>query len=373
MNVRPIPLDRIPAHVVALHDYEALARERLDDNAWTYLASGAGDELTMRWNREAFNETRLTQRVLAAFSGGHTGVQLLGLSLPHPVILAPVAYQKLFHPQGEGASARAAAVMGAVFVAATLASTTLEEIASASEGAPQWFQLYVQQDRARTLDLVRRTEAAGYRGLMVTVDAPVNGVRNAEQRIGFRLPPGVVAANLQGGVHAQSPSPVCDGHPIFDGLLAHAPTWADLQWLRSVTKLPLIVKGILSPQDAKQAIACGADALVVSNHGGRTLDTLEASLSALPHIKAAVGDSVPLLLDSGVKRGTDVLKAMALGASAVMIGRPYAMALAAAGALGVAHALRLLVEEFTVAMALSGCAHPGAIDVSVLSRRATLP
>lgn len=353
-------LTRIPSDVAALADYVPLARQLLDDNAWTYMASGAGDGLTQRWNREAFDCVRLTSRTLTPFAGGHTGVELLGLDLAHPLILAPVAYQKLFHPDGERGSAKAAAATDALYVAATLASATLEDIAEAGQGAPQWFQLYLQPDPGVTRLLVERAESAGYRALVVTVDAPISGLRNAEQRIGFQLPDAVRAENLV-GVRQSISTRSTGGHPLFDGFLANAPTWRDIERLRALTRLPIVIKGVLSPEDARQALACGADALVVSNHGGRTLDTLEASLDALPRVADAVGSAAPLLLDGGVRRGTDVLKALALGARAVMIGRAYAFALAAAGPLGVAHAMKVLAEEFALAMALTGCRTPADI------------
>jgi 4-hydroxymandelate oxidase len=201
--------------------------------------------------------------------------------------------------------------------------------------------------------LIERAEAAGYRALVLTVDAPISGVRNREQRAGFRLPPGVGAANLRGMAQRQASSP--DAHSVFDVALAGAPTWTDIDAVVARTRLPVLVKGILSPHDAREAVNRGAAGIIVSNHGGRTLDTLMASLDALPRVVEAVGDKVPVLLDGGVRRGTDVLKALALGARAVLIGQPYALALAAAGALGVAHVLKLLAEELAVAMALSGC------------------
>ncbi|HEY8580633.1 MAG TPA: alpha-hydroxy acid oxidase, partial [Beijerinckiaceae bacterium] len=208
-------------------------------------------------------------------------------------------------------------------------------------------------------------EAAGCRALVVTVDAPVSGLRNAEQRVGFRLPPGVEAANLPPG---RARGPAWGGHPIFDGLLAGAATWREIDRLKKITRLPLVLKGVLSPDDARQALDCGVDGLIVSNHGGRTLDTLEASLDALPRIADVVGGAAPLLLDGGVRRGTDVLKALALGARAVLIGRAYAFALAAAGPIGVAHAVKVLVDEFCVAMALTGCRTVADIGPWVLRR-----
>lgn len=350
MTALPPPLERIPREIASVCDYERFARERLDDKSWAYLAGAAADGLTQAANRRAFDALQLWPRLLRGCAGASTRVRLLGHDLPHPVLLAPLAYQRLFHPDGEAASAMAASAMEALMVASTLSSIPMEAIAAQAHGAPQWFQLYLQPDRAVTLQLVRRAEAAGFSGLVLTVDAPVSGVRNQEQRAGFALPPGIEAANLLG----LAAPPPAQGHPVFDVAMAHAPLWRDVSWLASQTQLPLILKGILHPDDAREAVAQGAQAIIVSNHGGRTLDTLPPAIVALPRIAEAVGGAVPLLLDGGVRRGTDVLKAMALGARAALVGRPYAQALAAAGPLGVAHCIKLLVEELAVAMALTG-------------------
>lgn len=365
--VRPLRprLVRIPREIAAVADYAAYAYERLDDNAWSYLAGGAADELTLRWNRESFDRLRLKPRVLAAVAGGHTRTTLFGVDHPHPILLAPVAYQRLAHPDGELAVAQAAAATDTPLVLSTLSSTRLEDIA-AVPGLPLWFQLYIQPDRGLTRALVARAEASGCRVLVVTVDAPISGVRNREQRAGFRLPPGIAAVNLPGLPEAPSQPPGKGQSQIFDGLMARSPTWADLEWLRGLTTLPLVVKGILAPEDAVRAAELGADGVAVSNHGGRTLDTLPAAIDALPAIADAVGGRLTLLLDGGIRRGTDVLKALALGARAVLIGRPYIYGLAAAGPLGVAHVVRLLRDELEAAMALCGCATIGDIGRPLL-------
>ena len=256
--------------------------------------------------------------------------------------------------------------MSAPMVVSTLATTRLEELTPFK--TPLWFQLYLQAQRSASLDLVRRAEDCGCRVLVVTVDAPLAGIRNREQRANFRLPAGIEAVNVSVSP-AAPPSPLPPGASVvFDGLLAHAPTWDDLGWLTAATSLPVVVKGILNPADALLAIQHGAQGIIVSNHGGRVLDTLPASIDALPAIAGAVAGRVPLLLDGGIRRGSDIFKAIALGASAVLIGRPYIHALAAAGALGVAHVLRTLREEFEICMALSGCATLDAIDDSRLFR-----
>ncbi|CAM3001012.1 alpha-hydroxy acid oxidase [Rariglobus hedericola] len=355
-------LTTIPADVVAVADYEALARERMTPEAWAYISGGGADELTLRWNREAFDRIRLRSRVLGGFTGGgHTRLSLFGRTCEHPILLAPVALHTLVHPDGERATVLGAAATQATMIVSTQAGVALEDVARGAEGAPLWFQLYIQPDRAFTEALVRRAEAAGYEALVVTVDAPVNGMRNREQRAQFRQPPGVEMVNLRGCRPAEMPAAGLCG-----GLMALAPTWSDLAWLRSLTRLPIILKGIMDAGDVARAIEAGVDGIVVSNHGGRTLDTLPATIEVLPLIVDAVGGRLPVLLDSGVRRGTDVLKAMALGATAVLVGRPYIYGLAAAGAPGVAHVVRILRAELEVAMALTGCATPADIDRSVL-------
>ncbi len=356
---------------VCLADYERLAATRLDANAWAYFAGGAADEITLRWNREAFDRLAILPRVLTGGPGGTTRLTLLGQTYAHPIFLAPVAYQKLAHPEGELATAAAAAAQDACMVLSTQASVTLE--AAAEAGATcRWFQLYLQPARATTLSLVRRAEAAGYTALVVTADAPVNGVRNREHRAGFALPPGIVAENLTGG--AAPPAPLAPGASlVLDGLMAAAPTWQDLTWLRSETALPIVVKGLLSADDAVRAVEAGVAAIIVSNHGGRTLDTLPATIDVLEEVAYAVAGRVPLLLDGGLRRGTDVLKALALGASAVLVGRPVVYGLAAGGAYGVAHVLRLLRDELEIAMALSGCRTLADIGPHLIRRTSAPP
>ena len=346
---------------VSLADYERLAEARLSAGAWAYFAGGAADEITARWNREAFDRTALLPRVLAGGAGGSTALTLFGRAVAHPILVAPVAYQKLADPAGECATAAAAEAQDAEMVLSTQASVTLEDAARAGATC-RWFQLYVLPSRAATLALVRRAEDAGYAVLVVTVDAPINGVRNREHRAGFKLPPGIAAENLR-GLEASDSTPLAAGESaIFDRFMAAAPTWDDLAWLISETKLPVVVKGILAPDDARRAIEAGAAGVIVSNHGGRTLDTAVASLDALPAVAEAAAGRVPLLLDGGIRRGTDVLKALALGASAVLVGRPIVHGLAVSGAFGVAHVLRLLRDEFEAAMALTGCRTLADID-----------
>ena len=246
------------------------------------------------------------------------------------------------------------------WVLSTHSSTPVEAVAAAMQGdansGPLWFQLYLQHDRGFTRELVRRVETAGAEALVLTVDAPCSGARDRERRAGFRLPAGISAVHLA-GLPPAPVQPLAPGHSaLFDGLLQHAPTWDDVQWLQSVTRLPVLLKGVLHPLDAAQAARLQVAGLVVSNHGGRTLDTAPATASALPRVVQAVGGALPVVVDGGIRRGTDVLKAMALGASAVLVGRPAIWGLANAGAAGVAHVLRLLRDELEIAMALTGCA-----------------
>ena len=359
---------------VNLADYEAQAQalvgSRLDAGAWAYLDGGAADEHTRRANQQAWQARRLLPRVLRPLAGGHSRCTLLGRSWPSPILLAPTAYQRLAHPDGERASALAAALLGAGLVLSAQSSTPLEDVARLllpePTRGPLWFQLYLQRDRSASLDLVHRAEAAGFEALVLTVDAPCHGARDRERRAGFVLPPGVSAVNLPAG----PPRPAAPLPPgasaLFDDLLHGAATWDDVAWLQARTRLPLLLKGVLHADDARQAAALGVAGLVVSNHGGRTLDTAVATADALPRIADALGGALPLLVDGGIRRGTDVLKALALGASAVLVGRPVLHALAVAGAQGVAHVIRLLRDELEIAMALTGCATPADIHPGLL-------
>ncbi|PXW96137.1 4-hydroxymandelate oxidase [Sphaerotilus hippei] len=360
----------IPADVVTLGDHERVARDRLSVSAEAYFNGAAADEITCQANRLAWDGLRLQSRVLRPLGGGHTRLTLLGRPLAHPVLLAPVAYQCMAHPDGERATARAAAALQAGMVLSTQSSVALEEVAALvlpePDHGPLWFQLYLQQDRSHTLALVRRAEAAGYEALVLTVDAPVHGARDRERRVGFRLPAGVTAVNLAGLVPPPALPLPPGGSLLFDGLMPTAATWDDVAWLRAHTRLPLLLKGITHPEDARQAVALGVAGLIVSNHGGRTLDTLPATADLLPAVVRAVAGAVPVLVDGGIRRGTDVFKALALGATAVLVGRPQVHGLAVAGALGVAHVLRLLRDELEIVMALTGCATLDRIDAASL-------
>ncbi len=349
----------LPEGMVSLCDHENHAQQVLSEATWAYFNGGAADEITLRANQQAWQNLALLPRVLQPLAGGHTRTSLLGRTLAHPILIAPTAYQQLAHPDGELATALAAAALGAGLVLSTQASTPLEDVArlvlAERDRGPLWFQLYWQPDIGFTKTLVHRVESAGYEALVLTVDAPVQGARDRERRAGFKLPPGISAVNLQ-GMTASKPRQLAGGQSeLFDGLLTHAPTWGDVAWLQAQTRLPILLKGITHPADARQALSLGVNGLVVSNHGGRTLDTIAATATLLPAIVQAVGGKLPLLVDGGIRRGTDVLKAIAMGATAVMVGRPVLHGLANAGASGVAHVLRLLRDELEIAMALTGC------------------
>ena len=351
---------------VNLHEYEPLARATLDDMAWDYLAGGGGDEVTLRWNRERLDATRLLPRVLHDVSAVDTRLRLLGLELPAPVLLAPTGFQRLFHPEGELATARGAGTAGTLYTLSTPATTSLEDVAKVAT-APLWFQLYVQRDRGFTRELVRRAEAHGYRAIVLTADTPVLGARDRDHRRHLELPPGMELPNLRGlGPRTSEPT---FQHGARNPFLDPSLTWKDVAWLARETTLPVVVKGILHPGDAHLALEHGAAAVGVSNHGGRNLDTVPATIDALPAIAAVVGRRAPILFDGGVRRGVDVVKALALGATAVMIGRPYLWGLAAAGAEGVTRVVQLLVTELEMAMAQCGAASLGEIHRELVLHR----
>lgn len=362
------PLTSIPGDVVALDDYEALARARMSESAWAYISGAAADELTLTANRAAFQHVQILPRVLADLRGGHTRLELFGDRYEHPILMAPMALHRLAHEHGELASVLGASAAKAGMVVSTESSIDLETLAQAAQ-TPLWFQLYLQQDRGFTQTLVQRAEQAGYRALVLSVDAPINGVRNREQRAAFRPPPDISAVNLRDLPAAARSNAQLGESPLFGSQLPElAARWTDIDWLRGQTRLPILVKGVLRADDAQRAIAHGAAGIIVSNHGGRTLDTVPASIDMLPAIADAVQAQVPLLLDGGIRRGTDVLKAIALGASAVLVGRPCLYGLATAGAAGVAHVLHILRAEFEAAMFLSGCATLAGIDRSLILR-----
>lgn len=318
---------------ITVEDFEPLARERLPREVYDFVAGGAGDEWTLRENTRAFERWILRPRVLRGVDEPDTATQVLGVPLSMPVMIAPWAYQRMVHPDGELATARAAARAGTLMVVPTPAEKDLEAIAQASD-APTWWQLYVFRDRGFTEAMLHRVADAGYGAVVFTVDLPVGGLRFRDRRNAFEIPP-----ELRPG----------------DGDYDPAIDWDDLSWIREQTGLPVLVKGILTAEDTRLALDAGVDGIVVSNHGGRQLDGTLASVDALPEVVGAVGGRFPVLMDGGVRRGTDVLKAIALGAAAVLVGRPVAWGLAVDGEDGVHRVLEILREELGNAMVLTGC------------------
>lgn len=358
---RPVNVSTAP---VNLNEFEALARKRITRMAYDYIAGGGADEITLRRNRESFDEIRLKPRVLVDVSKLDTKLTLLGQEFAHPILLAPTAYHKLVHREGEIATARGAAAAEATLVVSTFATVAIEPLAKAS-AARLWFQLYCQPDREFTRELIQRAEAAGCRALVVTVDTPVGPIRDREARANFELPAGMAMENLA-SLTAKTGEDDRRHIRMYSAVLDATLTWKTVEWMRGLTRLPLILKGILAPEDARQAAESGADAIIVSNHGARNLDTSPATIEALPRAAEAVQGRVPLLMDGGVRRGTDVLKALALGASAVLIGRPYLWGLGSSGADGVKQVVEMLRTELEVAMALAGKTSLAQINRDVL-------
>jgi len=352
--------------IVDLPDFERQAKAVLPAMAWDYLAGGAADELTLRWNRESYDRLRLRPRVLVDVSELDTRLTLFGKVLPFPFLLAPTAYQRLMHPDGELATVAGAGAAEATLVLSSFSTVALETLAAAATH-PLWFQLYINPDRAFTRDLVGRAIAAKCQALILTVDTPVLGPRYRELRSAFALPPGMERANLKGMATAAGAHRPTERN-IFSAVLDPRATWKDIEWLRSFTTVPLLLKGILNPDDAERAIQAGVDGIIVSNHGARNLDTVPATIDALPEVVAKVAGRVPVLVDGGIRRGTDILKALALGATATLIGRPYVCGLAVEGPKGVARVVNILRRELEMAMALSGRTTLAAIDPSVIWR-----
>lgn len=335
-----------------VHEYEQLACERLPENAWEYLRGGAGDETTLRRNRAAFEQWELRPRVLVDVAEVDTATTVLGHDLALPVLVAPLALQKLFHEEGEAATARAAAAAGTIMGVSTSATMRPAAIAEAASGGRLWFQVYVFRDRGTTRALVEEACAAGYSALVLTVDTPLLGRREGTLRIGF----------------TRAPDELEVAGDIFGNLDASV-SWRDLEWIAG-HGLPVVLKGVLTAEDARLAVEHGAAAIVVSNHGGRQLDGVPATIDALPGVVEAVDGRCEVLLDSGVRRGVDVLRALALGARAVLCGRAVMYGLAVAGEAGARHVLELLRDEIALGLQLLGCTSPAQITRSHVAFRA---
>lgn len=349
--------------MINLFDYEREAEKRIPPASWGYIAGGANDEVTLGANRAAFDRILIRYRTMVDVTTRDLRTTVLGVPVSLPVLIAPTAMQKLAHNEGECATARAARSAGTLMVTSTTATTRLGEVISASPG-PMWFQLYLYQDRGKSRALIEEAVRSGYSGVMLTVDAPVLGRRERDIRTGFTLPRHLTIANATGMEVVPEASDDASGlMKHFRSLHDAALVPKDIAWIREVSGLPVIVKGIVRGDDAVRAVEHGAQGIVVSNHGGRQLDTSIPSISALPDVVDAVAGRAEVFVDGGIRRGTDVIKSISLGARAVLIGRPVLWGLAVDGEAGVGAVLELLREEIDLAMALAG-----ARNVSELTR-----
>lgn len=346
-----------------LRDLQRAAEEVLDPKISDYIAGGAEDEVTARENLEAYTRLRLVPRVLCGAGKPDLSINLLGQKISMPILLSPTAFHRLVHDEGECATAKAARAADTVMIVSMAATQALETVVPHTEGRA-WMQLYLQPDLAVMESLVRRAEDAGCKALVITVDSPVFGRRERDARNGFTdLPPGLYCENLREAI---------DGEPqsrVRSIAFSTELSWREFEWLRSHTSLKIIPKGVAHPEDARIAIECGADAIFISNHGGRQLDSMPATLDLLPEIAAEVDGRVPVLLDGGIRRGTDVVKALALGATAVSVGRPVMWGLAAGGTQGVVQMLEMLRAETERALALCGLAAPAQVSAGLLRHR----
>ncbi|MEO8446846.1 MAG: alpha-hydroxy acid oxidase [bacterium] len=341
--------------LINIEDFEILAKEKLTKNAYDYYSSGAHDEITLKENCEAFKRIFLKYRVLVDVSNIDLTTKVLGHDISMPVMIAPTAFHKMADEEGEVAVARAAGKAGTIMILSTLSNSDIEEVVAASVG-PVWFQLYVYKDREVTRDLIIRAENAGCKAIVLTVDAPFLGTRERDVRNRFYLPEGLSVKNLLPVQKHNVPKIDNSGlsayvHEFLDPSLS----WKDISWLKSITKLPLIIKGIACAEDAQLCVENGAAGIVVSNHGGRQLDTCRATIDVLPEVSKLVDEKIEIYLDGGIRRGTDVIKALALGAKAVLIGRPVIWGLSAEGEKGVTAVLEIFRKETELAMALCGC------------------
>ena len=359
----------------SFEEWEARAKAALPETAYWYIAGAAGGGDTMRANRAAFERVKLRQRVLNDVSTRDISTELLGRKIPAPFLLAPIGVQGIMHADGERVPARVAAATGVPFVLSTVSSVTIEEIATIMGDAPRWFQLYPARSREIAASMVSRVEKAGYSAIVVTLDTAVLGWREQDLRLGYLpfLEGKGIANYLTDPVFRASLAKPPEEDPRaaimqFLGVFTNpAFGWQDVTWLRSQTSLPILLKGLVHPDDARKAVDHGVDGIVVSNHGGRQLDGAIGTLDALPAMVAAVNDAVPLLLDSGVRRGADVIKALALGAKTVLLGRPYAYAMASHGDEGVTHLLRTLMAEIDLQLALCGLTSIAGVDKSLVA------
>jgi 4-hydroxymandelate oxidase len=343
-------------------EFEAAARANLTEPVYDYYAGGAEDEVTVRENRAAFQRIELRYRVLVDVAERDTSSSILGTPLDFPVILAPTALHRMAHPHGELATARAAASAGVLMTLSSISSTAMEDVAAAAPNGAKWFQLYHYSDRAMSESLIRRAHAAGYTAIVLTADAPLLGRRERDLRHPFAIPDGIEAVHFR----VQPPTSGI-GSPISAFLNQPSINWTDLAWVRAASPLPVLIKGVVRADDAKRALDEGCAGLWVSNHGGRQLDTSIPTATALPEIVAAAEGRVPVIVDGGIRRGTDILKAIAMGATAAAIGRPQLWGLTVGGQSGVERVLELLRDELSLAMALAGSRSIAEIDASLIA------
>ena len=346
-----------------IDDLQRRAKEILDRATFDYFVGGAGDEITIAENTSAWSSIHLRPHVLRDVSKVSTAISLLGTELETPVLIPPLGYQRLAHDRGEVAMAEGAAAAGALMCVSTMATISMEKVAAAS-AVPKWFQIYVHTDRDLTRDLVERARDAGYEALVFTVDLPVLPIRKRDVDNDFDLPQGMELANLGVGRHGGSGSALA---AYADDSLDPALTPKDIEWLQRISGLPVVVKGVLRGDDAELAVRAGAAGVIVSNHGGRQLDTVVPTALALPEVVAAVGDRVPVLVDGGLRKGTDIVKALAMGAAAVLVGRPLLWALAVEGPAGVTGLLDQLRDDLARSMALAGAATIGELNADVIA------
>ncbi|SDH04854.1 MULTISPECIES: alpha-hydroxy acid oxidase [unclassified Duganella] len=362
-----LPLGTIPADIRNAQDYAALAPHFMQPSHYAYISGGSGYGQSVAANVRAFEQWAIYPRLLRDVSHGHTRITLAGEQHAHPLFLAPVAFHKLAHADGEIDTARAADATGTCMIASTQSSVVLEETVAQKS----WFQLYLLPRREDTLHLLRRAEAAGYRAIVLTVDAPIQVANRRALAAQFQMPADCINVNLRD--YDTTPRFAGNGpgeSRFFQGAMRAAPSWDDIRWVMSETSLPVWVKGVLHPDDAVALRDAGVAGIVVSNHGGRSLDGAPAGLDVLPAVRAAVGKDFPVMYDGGILSGSDAFKALALGADAVAIGRLQLYALSVAGALGVAHMLKLLREELEICMAMAGCATTADINSGALLRQA---
>jgi isopentenyl diphosphate isomerase/L-lactate dehydrogenase-like FMN-dependent dehydrogenase len=350
--------------LIDIADFERLAEEKLDPGVGGYFFGGAGDELTLRENVSAWGQWRLRPRMLAGLSEWRTGVEVLGEEVSMPVLVAPVAYQGLVDPEGEAAMARAAASAGTVMCLSTLATMRPRPVAEAAPGGRRWFQLYCFRDEGVTRALIEEAVDCGYEAIVVTVDAPRGGNRERDRRIGFKIPAELGVPNVEAALGSGRSITIEETFELMEPAL----TWSYLADLASDCRVPVLVKGVLTAEDATLAIEHGAAGVVVSNHGGRQLDRCLATVEALPEVVDAVEGRAPVLVDGGIRRGVDIAIALALGADAVLVGRPALWGLAVGGEDGARRVLDMLREELELTLALCGCKSPGALTRTHVQR-----